>query len=163
MLDHLKMYSPYHISNLETLASFLETADIPPPRFDMGTYMSIRYADGIRYVGSFHNVKMHTTPEIYNACGTSACALGHAPLAGIAPLGNENWIHYSVRVFGMGSPPHKNFNTWYFLFGPEWENENNTALAAAARIRWFLKNGAEGWEFLESPWLETIKAGAISA
>lgn len=66
-------------------------------------------------------------------CGTTACALGHAPYAtGVEPLPNERWYEYGDRVFGV-----ENTDVWDFLFDMDWPDD---PLKAADRIAWILDN-----------------------
>jgi hypothetical protein len=66
-------------------------------------------------------------------CGTSACAAGHGPVAGIAPLPEEGWALYTVRAFGGYYSP---YTDW--LFHPSWDYKDNTPRGAAARIAYAL-------------------------
>lgn len=74
------------------------------------------------------------------SCGSTACALGHAPYAlghprqivqkRFNPLGGlEDWDDYGERVFGSLSTQAEGF-----LFGGEWSRDDNTTVGAAARI-----------------------------
>lgn len=67
-------------------------------------------------------------------CGTSACAVGHGPQAGVEIQGFETWRAYESRAFGIehGSA------AWYFLFGP---GHRDCPISAVARIEEFLTNG----------------------
>lgn len=65
------------------------------------------------------------------ACGTAACAVGHGPNAGILPLGNEGWLDYSERAFGLSGGSRE----WLWCFSEEWESVDNTPSGAAKRIR----------------------------
>jgi hypothetical protein len=110
---------------LLTVANFLDTVE--DTSFNMGLY---RYK---------------------STCGTVACALGWAPIA----LGEDNQRAYDVgtckpfHAFGierLGISPyfkeggnwHPNWN-WCFLFSATWHVVNNTAKAAANRIRYFVQ------------------------
>ena len=52
------------------------------------------------------------------ACGTVACAAGHGPSAGIAPLREEPWTEYVARVFGTcggaEAPERHGLHLWCF-------------------------------------------------
>ena len=76
-----------------------------------------------------------------NACGTSACAVGHGPSAGIEPLKDESWIKYSKRVFieFTGNEPAE--LAWEWCFSDEWSEVDNTASGAARRIDYLLEHG----------------------
>lgn len=134
-------------SNLETLASFLERS-VPPPTFSMKTFVTVkkdfvleeefdedRYfdsRDALNSRPSLMKLSYYTEPD----CGTVACAVGHGPLAGIAPLEDESWFEYSKRVFGA---PYGSLFRW--LFDDNWANVDDTATGAAARIRYYLEHG----------------------
>lgn len=74
-------------------------------------------------------------------CGTTACALGHAPYAVGSPrrrLGAdtlEGWEGYSIRVFGDLSA-----DAYRFFYAGSWESCDNTPHGAAARILWMMEN-----------------------
>lgn len=68
-------------------------------------------------------------------CGTVGCAVGHGPAAGIAPLPNESWPAYAERVFMLDQ------RKWLWCFSPHWSHIDNTAVGAAARIRYLLHYG----------------------
>lgn len=122
--------SDYQVDNLLTLANFLESDEIPPPRFNIESFISNEEGDWLS-IEEF-------TPELYTQCGTTACAVGHGPLAGI-PISDKDsgWSAYAVRVFGAYG------NRFDFMFGGSWVNydEQNTAKATAKRIKYFLEHG----------------------
>ena len=132
---------PLHITewqrgNLKKLGVLLETV-VPPPEFDMSNYASV---NGGRMLPS-DTVPMNT--KFYTDCGTTACAAGHGPLAGIKPKPHENWEEYTRRVFGAyHSRDDGPKELWHFLFAPEWEDIDNTPKGAAARIRLVLEHDA---------------------
>lgn len=145
-LAHLEHFTPYHIHNIETLAEFLMSADIPPPRFDMRDFMTteLRYELQERFVSDLspRASTLYAIPEVYNHCGTTACAVGHGPLAGIPALADESWNHYSLRVFGCSNIGKlKTLPAFNFMFGPDWKGRNNTAKGTALRMQYFLKHG----------------------
>lgn len=171
--------SAYHINNLETLAAFLKSDDIPPPVFDISGYaftkdrqktlalLGISSGEdefdgfGIGDNGHIYKPSLMTT-EVYSSCGTTACAIGHGPLAGIPVKPNETWAGYETRVFGM-TMMGVNGRVWRFLFAAEWTQShlNNTAKGSAARIDYFLKHGVPNFYFSEvddsdRPWFKGL-------
>jgi len=99
-------------------------------------------------------------------CGTAACAIGHAPT--LAQVDSEfrptkrkitmtnpwtkeettfkepeSWTAYTYRVFGLEEFSRE----WYWCFGPNWSNVDNTPVGAAKRIMYFIKNGVpDDWK-----------------
>lgn len=74
-------------------------------------------------------------------CGTSACALGHGPDAGI-PRQSDDWMRYAAESFGLGSTAqHWVLHSWQWCFSPDWAKVDNTPHGAAKRILWMLENG----------------------
>lgn len=120
-----------HRENLEKLANFLDRV-VPPPKFDMTMYLS---DSNNRWLNLDDAVK-----STYMECGTSACAVGHGPLAGIRKLRTDgSWEGYCKRVFGIDS---YHEDDWNWLFSDKWAMRDNTPEGAAARIRWYLMHGA---------------------
>lgn len=117
-------------ANLETLAAYLWTLPANYPDFEMSDFVSA--ADPFGREASFAHV----------ACGTAACAVGHGPKAGIAPVAGEMWRDYSERVF---ISPKTEYDTeddaWEWCFGAGWARTDNTVHGAAARIEWMLEHG----------------------
>lgn len=69
-------------------------------------------------------------------CGTVACAAGHAPSAGIVPSSpGMSWEGYIDEYFELSD------DEYYWCFGCEWSDVDNTHQGAAKRIRWMLANG----------------------
>ena len=69
-------------------------------------------------------------------CGTVACAMGHAPFAGIeAPVQDETWGEYSNRIFELSS------EEWNWCFSGMWADIDNSVRGASLRIYWLLENG----------------------
>lgn len=127
-------------ANLEVLASYLE--GLPPDyqHFGMRSFLS---HDG-RWIC------LDKIDSICSPCGTVACAVGHAPNAGI-PISpyDEGWTDYSERVFGLPSED----DEWEWCFSNHWADEDDTHYGAAARIRYLLANGAHprGYTFTANP------------
>lgn len=125
-----------YIVNLEKLADLLER-QVPPPRFEMGHYLENAKLSIYQDYNSDLTKKGAVNKRTYNHCGTSACAVGHGPLAGIRKYHTENWDQYSSRVFGIDS-----YGTdWDYLFDGSWSRTDNTPNGAAARIRFLLAEG----------------------
>jgi len=85
-------------------------------------------------------------PAYKAECGTAACAVGHGPIVGFAPLPDERWTDYSHRVFvgkcvnGDDDIFGYQGKAWEWCFGGAWSNVDNTAHGAAYRIFWLLDN-----------------------
>ena len=129
--------TPEQKANLATLATYLE-AHVPPPEFGMSGFLDVPYDvqpddDEFEYDEYVPN-----NLEIYHTCGTSACAVGHGPLAMPDSLTEkgETWNEYSRRMFGCGL--YTAFNKFNWMFGYEWAQIDDTPTGAAARIRYFL-------------------------
>lgn len=75
-------------------------------------------------------------------CGTSGCAVGHGPYAGICKKDDEGWAQYSHRVFiDLHS------REWKWCFHPQWSGIDNTAEGAGKRILWLLEKGLpDDWQ-----------------
>lgn len=121
-------------ANLIILADFLERV-VPPPKFDISAYLMD--ADGEITPDSAKN-------KVYKSCGTTACAAGHGPLAGIKwkESDGSDWNSYCTRAFG--APPISNL--WEWLFSPDWADIDNTPEGAAARIKWYLAHGTPDYD-----------------
>jgi hypothetical protein len=159
--------SPYQIGNMETLRDFLRSDEIPPPIFDINTYLHLGAVNNlVNYYEIANNLTL-LTPEVYATCGTTACAVGHGVLAGIPALPDENWDRYEQRVFGVAKEFSGNrYAAWDFLFGPHWHGLNNTAKGTAARIDYFLKVGVPERVYLlyyrgPSPWFEGLDTSSF--
>lgn len=115
---------------LRKLAALLDT--VPNSKFDMTAYCAMWAGDQI--VSAAFNPS--TVPETIRNCGTSACALGHAPR--IYPgKENEEWTQYTLRVFDI---PEFTLS-WDWMFSPFWDEYDNTASGAAKRIRYWCTRG----------------------
>lgn len=135
--------------NLLVLANFLERA-VPPPNFDMSDFLNFQESefnegdyDSEDYIPNIDKPSVVAIPEIYNYCGTTACAVGHGPLAGIPPTKNETWSEYSIRNFGAGwnTDEENKQHLFEWCFSGGWNYKDNTPYGAAARIKWFLELG----------------------
>ncbi len=82
------------IANLDKLADYLIALPRGYRHFNMLSYLAItepfwKELDKVEQVS-----------ELIHKCGTTACAAGHGPMAGIAPLPGEEWDGYIIRSFG---------------------------------------------------------------
>jgi len=88
-------------------------------------------------------IARYMTEPNYNMCGSAACAIGHAPAAGIKvdmstfteyDKTSDMWDYYHLEAFGIdwGEP----ISLW--MFGGDWTYVDNTPKGAAARIRFIL-------------------------
>ena len=79
-----------------------------------------------------------------HTCGTSACAVGHGPSAGIEPLRDESWVKYSKRVFIEFTETDRLAElAWEWCFSDEWSEVDNTASGASRRIDYLLEHGLD--------------------
>lgn len=116
-------------NNLELLADYLMTLPEGYEHFDMATYNEDE-------VGAINNS---------SHCGTSACALGHAPYVKGLPAVEEDPIiedhpdfdTYCEVVFNI----HTDSDEWAWLFSQDWDDVDNTPKGAAKRIYWMLEHG----------------------
>lgn len=187
MTDIIKFQiSPRRRANLLKLADYLETLPKRYKHFEMGDFTShkgdcslAKEIDDERIREACEDseewgCRRHTENTLYarsidkflNNCGTSACALGHGPAAGI-PLAKSHIEKQRVNgasiVTGIKWGEYtKNFLScttdmdWEFLFGGMWSEYDNHHWGAAARIRFLLDNG--GIPAVKDEWggLETM-------
>lgn len=116
--------------NLETIAAYTENR--PQEGFDMSQFCADDHGDD-------------TKPS----CGSHMCIIGDLPVIGgefrvrpdefecYTPYKVVYWNEYSERVTGLDHCS----DEWNYLFGGEWVYVDNTPKGAAARIRYFIKNG----------------------
>lgn len=122
-MEKVAEYLPVDLSddqrkNLAALAAFLPA--VPPELFHMNDY------------------------ECKNECGTTHCAAGYGPSAGIPKLPEEHWGVYCGRVFGVvydAWVSKKHRQAWCWLFSSSWQSVDNTPDGAATRIRILLDKG----------------------
>jgi len=109
------------VRNLQRLAEYLESGLKPGTEFDME-----------HFYGS-------DSGEWYGNCGSVGCAVGHGPYAGIPKSGDETWVTYAYRVFGI----HLDSGEWTWLFSDLWADitEFSDHLSTAKRIHAFLDAG----------------------
>lgn len=121
--------TPSHIANLTKLADFLDALPDDYAHFRMASYFGEYDEDG-DYPHWDAELREADPARLAN-CGTCACAVGHAPMAGILPRDGEDWVGYELRVFGA-SQNGPNYTAWDFMCGPD---NPDDAKAAAGRIR----------------------------
>lgn len=86
----------------------------------------------------FGMTKYHSSAKVASGkhrCGSVACAVGHGPQAGIAPLWGEIWHHYAARVFTEDARE----RLW--CFSGVWDSCDDTPRGAAQRIYYMLEKG----------------------
>lgn len=111
-----------NIENLTKLADYLEKLPPDYKHFAMASYASNGFGNEFEFVGDY-------------ACGTSACAVGHGPAAGIAPAHpDETWSEYCETAFGVEEYGVE----WEFMFDTTWEDDPKLA---AARLRYYVQHG----------------------
>lgn len=110
--------------NLEKLANYLEQLPENYEHFGMWDF----YSENNTNVSPF----AYILPTV---CGAVACAVGHAPAAGIPAKDEEDWNEYSDRVFELF------MDAWEWCFSPGWAGIDDTPHGAARRIRHLLENG----------------------
>lgn len=94
--------------NLMKLRDYLYSLPEDYDRFDMSVY----------FYDSLSPHAFFTPSEARPSCGTSACALGHGPAAGIEALEGEGWLSYSERQFGISREDY--FELWEWVFCEDW-------------------------------------------
>jgi hypothetical protein len=79
-------------------------------------------------------LKMHSYAQYYweaaaatpeHPCNSCMCAIGSGPSAGVKKLPGEDWLDYSVRVFGLGY----NSQEYLFLFSHFWPDDRRQLIA----------------------------------
>lgn len=129
-------------ANLRKLADYLESLPEDYEHFDMGSFIDSKGDDDALISYARKNGGVHL-------CGTTACAVGHGPAAGILfrPSDFEelygrtllNWEAYYNRFTPIAS--------FHWAFGDTWESVDNHHWGAAARIRYLLKHGKPPEDF----------------
>jgi len=118
--------------NLRILGEYLISLPNDYDGFDMGDYCK-------------NPNKEYVLPR-KSECGTVACALGHAPRAGIKPrsaAAKENWEYFCDEALDI--PFYSDEGLW--CFSGEWDATDNTPQGAGKRIFWLLEHGVpEDWE-----------------
>jgi len=112
-----------NIENLTTLAYYLSGLPEGYGHFGMYNYSQDR--------------ESRFAPITRHECGTTACAVGHGPYAGIPIEVGEYWPDYSERVFIKGIYARE----WEWCFSSSWSEVDDTAHGAAKRILYMLDRG----------------------
>jgi hypothetical protein len=119
-----------NVKDLTLLANYLEKLPIHYSHFNM-----------VRFNSAFGTIPAEIEEH---SCGTSGCAVGHAPFVeGIPkPEKEELWSDYSVRIAFLndGFLCEDQESLWDFMFGPIWFEYDNTPHGAAKRIKLALSN-----------------------
>lgn len=79
--------------------------------------------------------------EIKNECGTTCCAVGHAPLYCLHPKRDESWNEYAARVLGVKDVSFRDSDgrdVFDFLFQSDWPDDIKQF---SARVWHVLKTG----------------------
>ena len=135
-------------TNLKKLAVYLENLPEDYGFFGMRDFNSLEGEIAVEY--ALKNGGLAKFAEV-NECGTVACAVGHGPSAGIlfrktkdfdtiesldgGKFKQPDWDTYSERFAPRFS------NEWDWMFGPDWDDVDDTHRGAAARIRYILDGG----------------------
>jgi len=123
------MIDGIHRGNLKKLADVLDLAVDGKVKEDVIFHMG-QYCADYNYYGS--------------DCGTSGCAIGHGPFAGIIKAKDEGFAVYGHRCF----IEHYS-KEWEWCFSSNWKYIDNSAKGAAKRIYMFL-DGKMPDDFIES-------------
>lgn len=136
--------------NIRLLANFLSKLPLVYSNFDMSRYRcEIELGDRFRSFGDNVppiSLKPVKDPSTLHTCGTSGCAIGHAPMVyGVTkPHKDEDWTDYSYRFLFDLPDAYVASNTqdkvWEWCFSGEWVDNDNTPQGAAKRMMYFLNN-----------------------
>lgn len=121
-------------ANLKVLAKYLASLPTDYKRFTMGEFYIRPYHDFASPLNKLDD------PERVS-CGTVACAVGHAPSAGIPVIDEDKtWTGYAFRALVPDSDA-DGVDAFLWMFGAGWENTDNTPRGAAKRIKYYLEHG----------------------
>ena len=85
---------PLNIENMRIIRDYLTKLPKDYEHFDLRSYTQKKCGSGMRL--------RDASPDTIVSCGTTACAIGHAILAGIPPLEDEfSWTDYGERITGL--------------------------------------------------------------
>ena len=134
-----KEFTPSQIKNLNHLADYLaDGCEGSEMEFRMEEFLTI---PGYGLSEDYPSILLDDQSEKANICGSSACAIGHGPLAGVDPKKYECWTEYAARCFNVFMS--QGDVAGEFMFGCGWDlTKHNKPLDASARIRYFLKHKA---------------------
>lgn len=117
--------------NLQKLATFLAYGELPKEvKFNMARFCMKD--------GAILDDEEITRPF----CGTSACAVGFAPFAGIRKFKKESFFDFSCRAFIDNE---ERDEEWEWCFDAMWRLVDNTPKGAAKRIQYLLDKGIGRW------------------
>lgn len=160
-----KNLSDSQLANLKTLANYLLSLPADYKKFDMSNYAEINYRKQISF-SDFHMREYQSAfcfPDVSNnenECGTSACAVGHGPAAGI-PVGNaQKWSQYCITNFIDNESNATTSNMWDWCFSARWGNFDNSVHGAARRILYMIEYGVpDSWRiniFFDNEWVDAV-------
>lgn len=135
--------------NLRKLRNYLANLPRGYEEFEMEHFLDVDDYQLFDELGTYKDFDLNETPtKIINGCGTSACAVGHGPKAGIRPKKGEDWTEYSRRTLLNNArdyddnPPEGdqelNYEAWEWCFSGSWSNLDNHHWGAARRISYLL-------------------------
>jgi len=128
----------YQAGNLEKLADYLLALPEDYDKFNMSYLMF--YLD---------EMNARDFVEELPECGAVACALGHAPAAGVPYKKDEYWTQMGQRELGLNMDPvgQNSYSMgvmWDYCFTGSWHEFDNTPQGAGQRIKNFLLLAREG-------------------
>ncbi len=138
--------SKEQLANLAKLATHLESLPANYGHFDMSGFLDIGYGSDVT-AASYAKTGVLFIEE--GTCGTTACALGHGPAAGIL-LREEDFDSRQCAATSIKWNSYQELFicpddvTWEWLFGGGWDENQRTYpnhYAAAARIKYYLDAG----------------------
>jgi hypothetical protein len=145
------MFKPnkHQIKNLRKLADYLLALPEGYQHFDMTSFFANSLLDEDEW-WDFEDNPCNLTKKHYNVCGTVACAIGHAPAAGINCKGLNSFWEVAELKMGLPRILYEPINEWRWLFASNWADVDNTPQGAGKRIHWLLDKG------LPSDWNEQL-------
>lgn len=132
--------SDLNVKDLTLLANYLEQLPEGYEQFEMSHFTS-----------TYNDLEEFDTSSGF-ICGTSGCAVGHAPfISGVSkPLKDEGWSDYSDRItFSVDRLYYQHEVVWEFMFGSFWSNVDNTPQGAARRIKAVLADPEKCFNFMD--------------
>lgn len=127
-----------NIENLKILADYLAALPKDYEHFDMGVFC--KEEDSIS-----KRARELEPEEAKNVCGSSMCAVGHGPNAGLEPQKSESWIEYAERTFGR----YWWDRTMQWCFSGGWDGSFPSIDHAIDRLCFVVKSGEAPDEFLD--------------
>ena len=147
----MKKYDDFfmNVENLTKLRDYLMSLPRSYKDFHMGSFATV-YDDGRHWdLDEDDSILVEDyAMEIPANCGTSACAVGHGPNAGIKHRKNESWERYSART--MIHIKERNWDgsvdtstsctEWHWCFSGYWDQVDDHHWGAARRISYLIKH-----------------------